>query len=200
MDTSSTGYLEAVRTEELVDILRATGYEVKTGGLAGEGFDLVASKGSERLAIEVKARSTLKDSIQTIEQLRKKASDQGFTEFRLVVVNPPRPVEVEVEGLDQSLAAHLYSELPPELDGLSSETLVQGVTNVEISGIHVTRDGIRVSGIATVDVQMNYDGGSSRDGLTFSGEFPLDFDVSLDQSLKLDRINELKVDTSSFYE
>lgn len=66
--------------------------------------------------------------------------------------------------------------------------------------MYVSSGGFRVSGNATVDVQMNYDGGAARDGLTFSSEFPLDFDVSLDKELHLTSIDEFKVDTSSFYE
>lgn len=199
MDASSTGYLEAVRIEELADILKSTGYEVSAASQPDEGFDLIASRGPERIAIEVKARSALRSSIHTIEELRKRAADQGFTEFRLVVVNPPRSVEVEVEGLDQILLTHLLTALPPDLDEISSQT-VEGVSNIEIARMYVSSGGFRVSGNATVDVQMNYDGGAARDGLTFSSEFPLDFDVSLDKELHLTSIDEFKVDTSSFYE
>ena len=94
----------AVTLVEVASQLRGEGYEVTispTG--ADEGYDIVASKGDKKLAVEVKVNSQLRDSAASIKTLRRRAIEHGYDEFRLVVVNPPREVKISIEKLEEEL-------------------------------------------------------------------------------------------------
>src|SRR6185436_6165373 len=94
--------LEYLKLKELASQLREEGYDViesPTGN--DEGFDLIATKDNKKLAIEVKTSSQLQASAESVKNLRKRALDQGFDEFRLILVNPPREVKVSIEKLEE---------------------------------------------------------------------------------------------------
>ena len=87
--------------------LEAAGYNVTRAALADEsGYDLVAAKDNQRIAIEVKARSALRESADAIHRLREQARQHGYSEFRLVVVNPFAP------ALDHHLQAEVNTHRP----------------------------------------------------------------------------------------
>ena len=124
---SSTQYLEAAKVEELASQYKTRGYQVSmeqpsSGGNAR--YDLIVEKDGHRIAVEVKARSTLKSSAHEIRELREKAIQEGFDEFRLVIVNPPRERSIEVEGIEEILEEHIIEEHFSELADLSSGTSV----------------------------------------------------------------------------
>jgi hypothetical protein len=194
-------YLEAAKIEEVASQYRERGYEVKVSPTElRSAYDLVATRGDQRIAIEVKARSNLRENAAQIKRLREQALEQGFDEFRLVVVNPPREVSVEIEGLGRLILEYLLNNVPQNLDQLSSRTLISGVNNVEIRSIEVTAEGIRVVADGTVDVELDASTEQELDGLGWSTDFPISFDLGLDHQLRISRVNELEVDTSSFYE
>jgi hypothetical protein len=195
---NATDYLEAAKIEEIASQLRGQGFEVRTGD-ADTGYDLIATRAGERIAMQVKARSELGDSADQIARLREQARRDGY-DFRLVVVNPPRERAVEVEGLMQRLDEYLTENPPPELERLSSHTRMSGVSDLEIDSLEVTREGVHVTGNGVVDVELEYSGGEAKDGVTSGADFPFSFDVLLDQELHIRRVNTLTVDTSSFYE
>lgn len=121
MNTVPATYLEAAKIEELISELRVQGYDIRAPAeTKGAHFDLLATRGEEVLAIEVKARTELKASAKQIEESRRRAAELGFTEYRLVVVNPPRAVEVDVHGLDEALARYMFESIPSELEEISS--------------------------------------------------------------------------------
>jgi hypothetical protein len=193
-------YLEAAKVEEVASQYQREGYEVLVAPVHDYGYDLIAMRGNRRLAIEVKVRSELRKDAEQIRHLREQAQQQGFDEFRLVVVNPPREVAVEIEGLDEKLWDYLVNHISSDLDELSSGTRIVNVIDVDIDSIDVTVNGIRVTGSGIVEVELEYGGGEERDGLTWSTSFPLTFDVELDHTLDIADVYEMKVDTASFYE
>jgi hypothetical protein len=83
-------YLYAAKIDELASQLRREGYEV-TARPTGEdqGYDLVARKDNRKMAIEVKTIGDLKGSFTETRNLRKRAHEQGFDDFRLIIVSPP---------------------------------------------------------------------------------------------------------------
>jgi len=200
MRRPAADYLEAEKIEELAEDLRRSGYRVeREARLGNQQFDLLAQRDGERVVVEVKARSRLKESVEQLARLRAAARKAGIDVFRLVVVNPPREVDVTIEGLDWELTNYLNEHLPGELDEISSGTIVEGVSDIEIDLADIKRDGMHVRGRASVDVQLNYGGGVERDGLTETAIFPLIFDINLGPDWKLEEANELHVDVDSFY-
>ena len=60
---TSAQYLQAAKIEEVASRLEAEGYRVVVGPSGqDDGYDLVAERGAEKLAIEVKDRASLKRS------------------------------------------------------------------------------------------------------------------------------------------
>jgi Holliday junction resolvase len=200
MRRPAADYLEAEKIEQLADDLSRAGYVVEREVRIGDQrFDLIAQRNGERLAFEVKARSRLQESAGQLARLRAAARQAGVDSFRLVVVNPPREVDVTIEGLNWELTRYLQEHLPSELDQISSETIVEDVSDIQIGVADLRRSGIHVRGTAAVDVQLNYDGGAQRDGLTETDSFPFTFDIELGADWKLAHMNEIEVNVDSFY-
>src|SRR5215212_6621385 len=159
---SSVEYLEAARTEEVARQLRTEGYDVVIEPAGSDrGYDLLASKGGEKIVFEVKDRRRLLDAANEIRRLRTRAQKEGY-KFRLIVVNPPREVEIDVAGIETELLRQLQEHVPPELEELSSGTMVQGVSDIEYESLQVDPTGIRVAGSGVVEVGLNYGGGQRR--------------------------------------
>lgn len=198
--TAAVRYLEAAKLAELTRELEAAGYEVREQLRDGDVvYDLVAAKDGRRVVYEVKARSELGTAAGTIRRLREQAHEHGYDEFRLVVVNPPRERSVEISGLEDALYKYIVNHMPEELDALSSHTYLSGVSQADVDAISVMPSGTHVVGTGLVDVVLEYGGGESRDGLSWQTDFPFRFDVLLSPQLEIEEVDELKVDTSSFY-
>lgn len=199
--TAAAEYLEAAKIEEVAKDLEAAGYTVVRHVHEGDiVYDLVAAKDDRKVVYEVQAGSQLGKSAGTIRRLREQARERGYDEFRLVVVNPPRERVVEIPGLDGIFFDHMVNNIPQELDMLSSHTLLEGVSQLDINAITVEAAGIRVVGSGVVDVELEYGGGREPDGLSWETDFPFAFDVLLNHALEVEEVYELRIDTSSFYE
>ena len=207
--TSPVQYLESSKVQEVASQLAREGYEVHVspGGL-DNGYDIVASLGKRKVAVQVKANAQLKASAETIKQLRKRAFQDGFDEFRLVVVSPPHERKVAIEGLGQKLLTYMCNSLPSELIRISAT--VRRIAHIDIDSIDIGADGTRVAGSGAVDVDVergNEDGepfwsagfppGASEPN-RWNTDFPFAFDVTLNRSLEIAEVNRLEVDTSSF--
>jgi Holliday junction resolvase len=200
MRSPSADYLEEAALEDLVADLERRGYHVvREAQVVDRQFDLLAERDGERLAFEVKARSRLKDSAAEIERLRDAARRAGLDGFRVVVATPPHSVNVTVENLDAELLGYFYQhETPSALDVLSSGTRVEDVNDVEIDDVEIRQDGIRLLGRAYADVELNFGGGTEKDGSTASDSVPFSFDVELDPQLHIVEMRRLAFDTSGF--
>jgi hypothetical protein len=192
-------YLESATQAEFEDRLRAEGYSVQVEeSHGGVQFDLVARKGAKSVAYEFKTRQSPKNGRESIERLQRAAKAAGF-EFHIVVVNPPPRVNIEIENLASQLHEYLNEWLPDELDSLSTHTSISGVCDLDISDIRVGKGEIRIAGMGTVDVDLQY--GSDSDDVPVGGDaFPFHFKAVLSAAGELSKVEELNVDTSSFRE
>jgi len=195
---ASATYLEAAKAEQLERELTAQGYVTERAKrMNGSIYDLVAERGDERIAIEVKAQSRLAEQAREVTRLRERAFQLGFTEFRLVVVNPPRARQIEVEGLDSALRTYLVENPPSQIDELSGHTLIEDVSGPEIDEIEVTREGTRVAGDASLELLLQY--GEARDGATMHVTLPFRFDVILGLDGEIIEARSIEVDTASLH-
>jgi hypothetical protein len=197
-------YLEAAKQAEIAEALLAQGYTVEREHRVGDAsFDLIATKGPHKLAYEFKAGRSPRTSRQNLQKLQEVARDEGF-EFRIVVVNPPPRVHVEVETLRDRLFDYMLNEaFPDDLDHLSTHTRIEGLSDLEISDIRVRHDEIRVAGTGAVDVELQYGSGSDQEtgmGSKLYDSYPFDFIAILDTDGGLVSVEKLAVDTSSFYQ
>jgi len=193
-------YLESAKQAEVAEQLRQQGFVVEANSKIGDSeFDLVARKGPEGIAYEFKSGQSARTSRQALDRLQRVAKQAGL-EFRIVVVTPPARVQVEVERLADDLQDYMINtSFPDALDSLSTHTRIGGVADIEISEIYVGNGNIRVAGTGSVEVELKY-GSDSDDVPSSSDAFPFSFQVVLSSDGRLHSVEELEVDTTSFYE
>lgn len=221
--TTSIEYLEAAKIEEVASQLRGEGYEVTISPIGqDEGYDIVASKGDRKLAVEVKVSSQLRDSAASIKTLRRRALDHGYDEFRLVVVSPPREVKVSIEKLEEELFKYMEQNLRSIWGGDSLQTLGElglpdvnqirlvHIGEIDIDSIDITTDGVQVVGNGVAEIEINYweiheepfwSAGfppqDSRSLTRWKTGVPFAFNVMLNHDLTISKALKIEVDTSS---
>ena len=194
-----TTYVEQAKVEEVTEQLRAQGYAVESRQVQGTyPFDLVATRGGERVAVEVTTLSQMRGRGRELQDLRKQALHDGFTEFRLVVASPPRDKRITVEHLNQVLLEYLIDAIPSSLQAAATHVLIKTVDYLDIDAIHVTPEGTDIEGSGIVGVSLEF--GGSRDGVASDESFPFRFHVLLDHDLRLKEVRQLDVDVSSLAE
>ena len=199
--TNAIHYLEAAKADQVAAELAAEGYNVvREPKQPDDSYDLIATKDGKTIAIEIKARSALQEASEQIRRLREQALQRGYNEFRLIVANPPREKIIEIAGLEEALTRHLTEDVPQELYDVASQPYIYGLSDLEINAINVSETGIRVTGTGILDVALAWGGGKERDGVSLNTDFPLGFDVTLNNDLQIAEVHQMNVDTSSFEE
>ncbi len=202
---SLSRYLEQAKVEELMQQLEVQGYQVErevalpNGEQPHRRLDLVARKGDQVIAYEIKAGNALPGAAAQLAYLRSQARQAGYNDFRLVVVWPPRRVDVEVEGLASILLESLQSHMPSALVELPGRMSITDVADIEIDKLRVSADRIFVRGASVVRVELNDEGEDNRDGLALDEPFLCRFQLDLSHDLQIIDA-EIEVDTSSWHE
>ncbi|MBV9786925.1 MAG: restriction endonuclease [Chloroflexi bacterium] len=199
--TNAIYYLEAAKADQVAAELAAEGYKVvREPENADAGYDLLATKDGKTIAIEIKARSQLQQASDQIRRLREQALKRGYSEFRLIVANPPREKIIEITGLEEALTRHLAEDVPQALYDVAAQPYIYGLSDLEINAINVSENGIHVTGTGMLDVALEWDGDKEHDGVSLNTDFPLSFDVTLNNDLQITEVHQFNVDTSSFEE
>lgn len=161
-------------------------------------YSIVATKEDHRVAIEVIAFPRLGREAMRIAKLRLQAYEEGFDDFRLIVVREPKMIPMSVEELEQTLSDYMIRETPDEVIALSDEVRVKFVKHVTVEDMSIHRKYILVRGSGTVIVDIYYD----QEGERFweDDDFSFMFDVMLDHDLKLIQVHQIEVDTSPFWD
>lgn len=197
-----TKHLLQAAIEETKDEYLKQGYMVKTKAQVGNlTVDLVASKKGEKIYFEFKGKGIPGLPKSQLLSLQRLAAKSPTTALKLVFVSPPDQAEIEIEGIEQIIEEAIVEDLPSELDGLSSHTTVEDVTDVEFTSVNISRNFIQLSGYCMVSVALQHGSNSdlNRDeGSLSSDSFPADFELELDGAFKL-KESTVNVDTSSFF-
>ncbi len=193
-------YLTSAKQAKVAEQLRRAGYQVEEQKREKDTvFDLVATKAGRSTVYEFKSAGQPRFSREQLIKLQTVAANAGYRyQFRIVVAVPPPRVDIEVEGLEAALFEYLLDHFPSELDTLSSHTLIEAVSDISISSIHVGRGGVQLSGAASVSVQLQY--GGSSDSTSSLDSFPMTFSALVDGNGSVQSVSELEIDTSDFYE
>lgn len=192
-------YLESATRAEFAERLTAEGYSVESAQAHGDvQFDLVARKGTKSVAYEFKAGKSPKNNREGLDRLHRAASDAGL-EFHIVAVNPPPRVNVEVDNLASQLQSYIVRVVPPELTELPFQTEIAGVYDIRISEVHVGDGRIRLAGAASVEVNLR-DPDEPAASAPSGDAFPLRFKAVISADGQLQSVDEVTVDTSTFYE
>lgn len=163
-------------------------------------FDLVATSPSGvRTAINFKHVSELEDFSKISNLLEKIAQQLGYQKIETIIVRDPLDKKVEINELSNTLFKYFQNEFPSELNQLSTHTRLEDISEVEIDSVNIARNEIHVRGSAYFEVELLYGSNSDNDGEAGQCQsYPFKFDVTLDSSINVIRVNECNIDTSSF--
>jgi hypothetical protein len=111
-----------------------------------------------------------------------------------------------IVGIEDLLFHYMVSNIPPELDELSTHTRINEVLDINLNEVLVEGERIRAAGDGIVNVALQY--GSDADQVNDGGErfldnYPFGFEVFLTRNrknqLEVQSMERLRVDTSSYY-
>ena len=225
----SVRYLESWKIEELFEELTSQGYRVRRPAQDnGPAFDLIAEKPGWKIAYEVKARSSLRAAGNQINVLRRRASEEGYDSFRLIVASPPHRTDIKIEGFETALASFLAANLPSEIAELipheqrKEQEFIKAryaievavppiriidlkVEQIDFDHLKLRTDGLRVTGDGVVTFTFEYGSQSHPEGgmtsvLRSDQGFPFRFDVSLDRENRVISAHQITVNTDDYYE
>lgn len=197
----ATRYLEEAKAETVRADLEAQGYTVERDVPTPDGtvhFDLVATRGQERLVFELKARPLLGEAAADIRQRRDRAQQLGYTAFRLIVVNPPQERVIDIAGFADRLLAYLQAHPLAALATRATQVTITHVGDIELDAIQVTPQGIAVEGSGIVDVALIVARADGQDAQSQDAAFPLRFALTLNSALDITHASMLDLDTAEF--
>ena len=124
--------------------------------------------------------------------------EAGVLRFAATMANLRETVENAVYDLVHDQIFDRLQNNMGELDDLSHQTLLDGVSDLEIVKVAFSGDEVLIHGCGTAEVELNY--GRGEDGLSSSDSYPLSFNATV--NLKTLAVVSMRIDTdtSSFYE
>lgn len=197
-------YISLAYTEQLARDYKEKGYRVgiekKIGNLQ---VDFVAEKKGERIIYEIKDGEMTPAKQKHILKIKRMIDKLPNTKFKLAIVNPPRKIEIEIEDITLAFHKYLNNNIPSEIDTLATHARIDDVSDIEVESVYVKKETIALSGSGFIGAELQHGSDSDADrddGLQFSMTFPFTFDLTLNRDLDIEEVEELSVDTSSFYE
>ena len=201
-------YMFEIARDQLIDEYKRQGYsEVKKQIKEGLTPDLILSKGSETIFVEIKYGKLPEAKKQAIAQLSEYVRQIPGAKFHVAIVTPPKDKILSISNLNDLLFEILNNDLPSELDELSSHTRIEDIIDVDIDEISVEQKKIYVTGDGVVEVELQWGSdGDVRDGdgVETNTSFPFDFSLYLEyderKGFVVSEVEGIEVDTSSYYE
>ena len=205
LETAKLRYVEAAKIEQVVREFEARGYSVELEVAADDDphaprFDILAQRGADRVAVEVKVPGDTKSSADQMAWLRKLARAKGITEFQVVIAHPPQSVVAEVQGIEHSLAEYFRVHWPTQFQNILPNATIDIVHEVTISEIHVGQEGTFVTGDGLLRIILPAPGnmiGANSNGSHLRESFPFHFALTLDGSRRIVKA-DLAIDTSDW--
>jgi hypothetical protein len=193
-------YYHTAKILELTEKYQSYGYNVVHDYIVnGFNFDLFVTKENEKIYIEVKSEAFSKEKSKKIIEMAAYVKSIENARFELIIATPPRKKNIEFENLSQIIFDYLIENIPSDLDSLSTHTRIEDVIDVDIDSVSITEYNIHIGGTASVEVELQYGSSREQEGELYDS-FPLEFDLTLDREFNIEEVNNLSVDTSSFYE
>ena len=191
---------ERAAFEEMKERYQKQGYEIRTDYKLGDfHVDLFCEKGNLRFAFDFKARKRLNHG--RIEAMRKIANENDI-HFRVVIVRIPVDKHISVEGIEETLEQHFITEIPCDLDSLSTHTRVVEVEQAVLTSIELkSLEEIEISGKSEVVVDLCFDNVDDHcDTESYPFTFKGVWSFNDNRELELKELYELRFDTSSYEE
>lgn len=191
-------FLERAAAEELASQLTSDGWEVqREAPVDGMPVDLIAHRGEEVVFYEFKlAGASAYDGWASQLLSYQKLARQHGAAFRLIMVRPPRQMDLEIDGVERMLFEFLVQHPPFEVSDIAGHTLIDEVVGVNLDAVRISGTTADVSGDGSLAVTLQTGAGED-----ISSElFPFAFSAKLDLvAQRADEVDVLEVDTSSWY-
>ncbi len=201
-------YLHFIAIDQIAEDYIQRGYKVsKEEQLGKYKADIIARKDKETIVIEVKSGKMTSQKREAITELGNYVRGQGNYKFLVVIATPPKEKKLEITDIEQLLFAYFIDEFPDELISLSTHTRLEEIKDIDIDEISIDGKSIFIKGDGVVEIELQYgsdgdqgrgDGHKNYDNYPFNFTMTLEYDSNLE--LKITNVDELEVDTSSFYE
>lgn len=201
-------YLHLIAIDQITEDYTQRGYKVfKEERLGKYQADLIARKDNETIVIEVKSGKMTPQKKEVITELGNYVRQQGNFKFLIVIATPPKEKKLKIVEIEQILFDYFLDEFPDDLIELSTHTRLEEITDIDIDEIIIEGKEIFIKGDGVVEIELQYgsdgdqaigDGFSTYDNYPFTFEMTLEYDDN--NKLKIANVDELEVDTSSFYE
>lgn len=192
-------HLTEAAIEQISSEYQENGYEMKKEDrMDNMVADLTARKDNELIIFEFKTTKWDAVKIDSIRQLRNYAVHGFGAKFKLVLVDLPGEVLIEIEDIEQILF-NLVVNTPALYDNLATHARIDGVSDVELEQVKVCRNYVELLGSAAVSLILQYGSDSDidkDDGLCSSESFFLSFHILIDQDLEVNQTLKLELDTS----
>lgn len=198
-------YFHRIATDQIADQYIARGYNVrKEASIGSFRADLLAEKNDEKIIIEVKTHKLRSESKKRLTEIADYVNSLGQYKFVVAIALPPKEKKIEFSEIETLLTEEFTSNLPDELDTLSTHTTISSVRDIVISSVAIREDSIECvgSGIVDVDLQYGSDGDQTRgDGFETHESFSFEFDALFEiknNRMSFDCFEKLDFDTSEF--
>lgn len=187
---------EQAAVEQLEKELSEQGYEVQRDAWLGKRrADLIARRGDRFTVYEFKVvgQGAPRGWADQVVALRDEVRAEGGR-FELVVVRPPRTIDITIDGIERALQQALMEEVPRELVEISSRVTIDNVSDVDLSSLEWRDQELGVTGDATVQVTLYSEGGEA----CATENFPFSFHARLNRSNHVEELSEVEIDLSSW--
>jgi hypothetical protein len=190
-------FLERAAAEELGVRLSGEGWQVERDAeVDGSRIDLLARRGDEAVFYEFKLAGSPSPSdwaaqLVSYQQLARRHR----AAFRLVLVRPPREMELEIEGIEHMLYSALARSPPWQVADIAGHTLIEEVEGVDLTAVRIRGTLAEVEGEANLGVTLQTGGGE----FVGSETFPFSFSATLDLVQESAEVEVHDVDLSSWY-
>ncbi len=183
--------LEQAAVRQLTDEYKEKGYKTLDNYSL---MNLFVVKDNEKLAFVIKSGKISQEYASEFAKLNKSCKNEGI-KLHYVMINDPRTKSIEFEGIDVAFSDYFKKDFPSQLIGLSSETTLKNVSNVEINKCEVmSGDKINVKGNGDILVSLSDEDGKFEESFSFS----FDSDVVFKDKWKIDSLNSIDIDTNSY--
>lgn len=201
-------YLHDIAIEQIAEDYLQKGYTVtKEEKLGKFQADLIVRKGNDQTVIEVKAGKMTPDRKKRISEIADYIRNLGGYKFLVVVATPPKEKRLEIEDIEILITNYIHTDLPSELDELSTHTRPDEVYDVDIDEINISGENIFVKGDGVIGVELQFGSDGDQDkgnGFKNYDKFPFDFEITLaynsKKELEIIDVDKLDIDTSSYYD
>ncbi len=201
-------YFHSIAMDQLYDEYSQKGYSVyKEKKIGKYEADLIAENNEEKIIIEIKVGKMTPEKKRRLADLANYVRSLEDYKFLVVIPTAPSRKKLEFDDLEQLLFQDMLSNIPDELDQLSTHTIPNEISNIDIDEITISDDSIFIKGDGTVCVDLDYGSDNDdlvADGYSTSDSFPFKFTAKLVYGERTKKFEvedaDIYVDTSSFYE